>query len=92
MLGGTESVCEEATLIGGSGRGGTVTDDPDIVILSIAVLLLVSRIESRIPPLRSLVRGRSNSGIGLGGGGGAVIFSGIACCEWARKDSDVSHR
>jgi hypothetical protein len=77
MLGGTLSVCDDATLTG-----------PE---RATAVLPLASRIESRIPGFRTLADGSANcSGVDFSAVTGGAI-SGIACCECAKKDSEVNH-
>jgi len=79
MLGGILSVCDDATLMGGMGGSD----------LMIAPFDLVSRIESRMPGLRTLAFGRSYCS-GNGFGGGETKLSGMACWECARKDRDVN--
>jgi hypothetical protein len=83
MLGGAESVCDDATLMA-PGRG---TID----------LPLAIAIESRMPPFLSLVRGSSKSGSGFGNWVCDDIpdcapgtISGTSCCECAKKDRAVS--
>ncbi len=72
-------MCEDATLVA-----------PGRPPLMIEVFDLVRRIESRMPDLRAFGFGISNcSGSGFGSGG--AMISGMACCECARKESEVSH-
>lgn len=77
MLGGTLSVCDDATLTG-----------PE---RATEVLPLAKRMESRMPVFRILVAGSAYcSGVDFGAVTGGAI-SGIACCECARKDNEVNH-